>query len=151
MARELELTIKHLPRSCVALSDKGCIDSGGICHDLCLTMQGHKFNTNLFAIPVDEFNIVLGIHWPNQFGRIIWDFVARETEFGTTNFLKQGAVFCQLHIMEEEDGLETLLTELEYVFAHGTTRFDSYRDRPCGNDLKPRPAPIERRDLETML
>ena len=70
-AKELGLTVEHRPGICVALPDGGRLDSSGICRDISLYVQGYEFSADLFAIPLDGFDIVLGIRWLNRLGRIV--------------------------------------------------------------------------------
>ena len=128
-AKELGLTVEHRPGICVALPDGGRLDSSGICRDISLYVQGYEFSADLFAIPLDGFDIVLGIRWLNRLGRIVWDFVAREMEFtlnGETITLhgevpdrrpKNKQLF---HLSDEHTDLGLLLEEFEDIFATPT-------------------------------
>ncbi|KAL4563620.1 hypothetical protein LXL04_027665 [Taraxacum kok-saghyz] len=46
-----------------ALPDGGKLASSGISRNLQMAVQGYAFSADFFAIPLEGFDIVLGIHW----------------------------------------------------------------------------------------
>ncbi|KAG7583416.1 Protein kinase domain [Arabidopsis suecica] len=53
----------------------------GLCKGLSMTVEGHQFEADCFAIPLSGFDVVLGIRWLNALGRVMWDAPARTIEF----------------------------------------------------------------------
>ncbi|KAL4573276.1 hypothetical protein LXL04_020076 [Taraxacum kok-saghyz] len=49
--------------------------------DQTFQVQGFEFSADFFAIPLEGFDVVLGIRWLQRLGRILWDFTVREMEF----------------------------------------------------------------------
>jgi hypothetical protein len=39
-----------------------------------MVMGAEHFSTNLYMLPLDSFNIVLGVQWLCTLGTIMWDF-----------------------------------------------------------------------------
>ena len=46
-----------------------------------MSVQGHQFKADCFAIPLKGFDVVLGIRWLNALGRVIWDGLNKTIEF----------------------------------------------------------------------
>lgn len=80
-ANQLQIQLHHRPGLHVALPDGGKMASSGISRNLEMTVQGYEFSADFFAIPLEGFDLVLGIHWLKRLGRILWDFTVREMEF----------------------------------------------------------------------
>jgi hypothetical protein len=50
------------------------VTSGGVCHATYINIGLEHFSTDLYILPLDGFNIVLGIQWLRTLGPILWDF-----------------------------------------------------------------------------
>lgn len=53
----------------------------GLCQGLQISVQGHKFEADCFAIPLSEFDVVIGIRWLNALGHVVWDGPNHTIEF----------------------------------------------------------------------
>ena len=55
------------------------------CRDVCKsfswTMQGHTFQASVLALPLDNYDLVLGIQWLVELGDIIWNFRRLQMKF----------------------------------------------------------------------
>ncbi|KAL4582748.1 hypothetical protein LXL04_007307 [Taraxacum kok-saghyz] len=80
-AEQLQIPVQYQPGLRVALPDGGKLASSGISRNLQMAVQGYEFSADFFAIPLEGFDIVLGIHWLKRLGHILWDFTVREMEF----------------------------------------------------------------------
>ena len=45
-----------------------------VCKAFSWTMQGQTFQANVLALPLDNYDLVLGIQWLVKLGDIIWNF-----------------------------------------------------------------------------
>ncbi|KAL4579110.1 hypothetical protein LXL04_015245 [Taraxacum kok-saghyz] len=123
-AEQLGVTIQHRPGLRVALPDGGRMASSGISKNLPIEVQGYEFHADVFAIPLEGFDIVLGIRWLQQLGRILWDFTIREMEFtvGGKNvkWVGESPEAASLSLLnstdDQEPNLEGLLDEFEDIF-----------------------------------
>jgi hypothetical protein len=50
------------------------VTSGGVCRAAAMTMGSEQFHVNFYALPLDGFDIVLGVQWLRTLGPILWDF-----------------------------------------------------------------------------
>ncbi|KAL4574559.1 hypothetical protein LXL04_021392 [Taraxacum kok-saghyz] len=127
-AERLQILVHHRPGLCVALPDGGKMASNGISKDLHMAVQGCEFSADFFSIPLEGFDMVLGICWLQGLGQILWDFKVREMEFtmdgrpikwhGET---PNSATLATLtHHDETEPNLKTLLEEYSDIFEKPT-------------------------------
>lgn len=58
----------------VEVANSDHIASGGLCRSMPLCIDGEHFTVDGLAIPLDDFDIVLGIQWLCTLGSILWDF-----------------------------------------------------------------------------
>ena len=52
-----------------------------LCPQVTLTMQGTDFSLNLFVMPIEGLDIVLGVEWLQLLGRVSHDYSALSMEF----------------------------------------------------------------------
>jgi hypothetical protein len=57
------------------------IHTKGVCKELKVQMQGHTFNVDFYILPLGGCDMVLGIHWLQRLGPIMWDFSTLTMEF----------------------------------------------------------------------
>jgi hypothetical protein len=50
------------------------VTSGGVCRAAAMTVGSEQFHVNFYALPLDGFDIVLGVQWLRTLGPILWDF-----------------------------------------------------------------------------
>ena len=51
------------------------------CPQVNLTMQGYAFTLDLFVLPIEEPDVVLGIQWLQRFGRVSHDYASMTMDF----------------------------------------------------------------------
>ncbi|KAL4592193.1 hypothetical protein LXL04_005180 [Taraxacum kok-saghyz] len=123
-AQQLQVAVEHRQGLRVALPDGGKMASSGISKELKLLVQGYTFQLIFFSIPLEGFDLVLGVRWLQQLGPIMWDFTVREMEFkieGTTikwhGESPDAVTLATLTALDEaEPNLELLLHEFAAVF-----------------------------------
>jgi hypothetical protein len=57
------------------------VASQGVCKEADMMIGDEHFTTNLYMLPLDDFNIVLNVHWLRALGPIMWDFDALTMSF----------------------------------------------------------------------
>lgn len=62
----------HMTQVTVASGDH--ILSSGVCRTLPLEIGKDSFIMDCYVIPLDEFDVVLGVQWLATLGLILWDF-----------------------------------------------------------------------------
>lgn len=70
-ARNLGLTCAARNGLSVAVANGDRIQCAGRCHGVPLTINEEAFCIDLFAIPLDAFELILGVHWLRTLGPIV--------------------------------------------------------------------------------
>jgi hypothetical protein len=76
------------------------LQSYGICKDTTVDIQGEEFVMDCYTLPLEGFDVILGIQWLKSLGHIVWDFVALSMAF-----LRQGR---SVHLQGCGGGTSTL-------------------------------------------
>jgi hypothetical protein len=98
----------------------------GICRAAHVFIDTKEFVIDLFVIPLDGYDAVLGVHWLRTLGPILWDFAqARMTCWRDDHrVVWQGSVGRTItpvaHSLEATDILSLLLEEFSDIFATPT-------------------------------
>jgi hypothetical protein len=61
----------------------------GVISHAAVTIAGEQFTTDLFVMPLADYDIVKGTQWMTGLGPLTWDFTAR-----TLSFTRQGKPLC---------------------------------------------------------
>ena len=54
-----------------------------ICRQFVWKMQGQVFEAEVLALPLDKYDLVLGIQWLRELGDIVWNFKTLQMKFCT--------------------------------------------------------------------
>uniref|UniRef100_A0A453GDA1 Peptidase A2 domain-containing protein n=1 Tax=Aegilops tauschii subsp. strangulata TaxID=200361 RepID=A0A453GDA1_AEGTS len=108
----------------VMVANGNQVASGGVCRGLPLHIGEQQLTTDCFAIPLGSFDIVLGVSWLRNLGRILWDFDNMTVSFHwegqpvtwTYRVLSRSAVDRALVAPEPEDLMTELLAEFDNIF-----------------------------------
>ena len=65
----------------VTVANGDRIGSSGLGHGLPLEVGNEKFAIDCYAIPLDEFDLVLGVQWLETLGPILWDLSTKTMAF----------------------------------------------------------------------
>jgi hypothetical protein len=71
---ELGLKVRPRPDMKVTVANGEKVTSAGIVHELPVSIDQESFSINLYSLPLDGFDIVLGVQWLRTLGPILWDF-----------------------------------------------------------------------------
>jgi hypothetical protein len=91
------------------------LQSYGVCKNTSVDIQGEIFKIDCYTLPLEGFDVILGVHWLKSLGPIIWDFAALSMAF-----LRQGrSVRLQgcggghntLYLASQQDDLMTSLLQ----------------------------------------
>jgi len=76
VARRLGLLIEHRPGISVKVANGDRVTSPGVCKGTKIGIGKDTFTIDCFALPLDGFDIVLGVKWLKSLGPISFDFRA---------------------------------------------------------------------------
>ncbi|KAF3645204.1 hypothetical protein FXO38_19759 [Capsicum annuum] len=80
-AQRLDLPIQRRRNLYASVANGEKISSLGICMVVQFSVANHSFNVDLYVIPLDAFDIVLGIKWLQTLDPILWDFALLTMSF----------------------------------------------------------------------
>ncbi|KAJ1296380.1 hypothetical protein BS78_01G295900 [Paspalum vaginatum] len=73
-AHRLGLTPAARPGLTIGVDNGDCIPSTGVCSNTRITIGEESFDIDLYVIPLDGYELVLGCDWLRTLGPILWDF-----------------------------------------------------------------------------
>jgi hypothetical protein len=73
-ARWLQLQPEPWPGLTVVVTNDDQVASDGVYRATRVFIGSEEFILNLFVIPLDDFDMVLGVQWLRSLGSILWDF-----------------------------------------------------------------------------
>jgi hypothetical protein len=73
-ASRLHLDILPHPDLSVKVANGDRVATVGVCRATRVFIDTEEFVINLFVIPLDGYDVVLGVHWLCTLGPILWDF-----------------------------------------------------------------------------
>ena len=74
-ARRLGIACADRHGLSVAVANGDRIKCAGRCDGVTLSIDAEDFCIDFFAIPLEAFELILGVHWLRTLGPIVWDFV----------------------------------------------------------------------------
>ena len=81
MIPRLGISVQERPGLRVAVANGEKVSSGGICRGVAFQVGADSFITDFYSIPLDGFDVVLGIKWLSTLGPILWDFASLTMSF----------------------------------------------------------------------
>ncbi|KAH9775893.1 hypothetical protein KPL71_006536 [Citrus sinensis] len=81
VAKRLGLPIQPTANFCVYIGNGDFLVCKYVCPQVALTMQGTVFTLDLFVLPIEGPDVVLGIQWLQLLGRVSHDYSALSMEF----------------------------------------------------------------------
>jgi hypothetical protein len=121
MEHSLGLDIVHQPGLSVKVANGERLQSCGAYKATTITIQGESFVVDCYTLPLEGFDVILGIQWLQSLGPITWDFKALSMAFvregHSVRFIGCGGTPCSLYSVQPTDNLlDTLLTAYEDIF-----------------------------------
>jgi hypothetical protein len=74
VARRLNLQPSPRPGLNVAVANGDRVASDGVCSNTHIVIGTEEFIIDLYVIPLDGYDMVLGVHWLRTLGPLLWDF-----------------------------------------------------------------------------
>ncbi|MFS7916261.1 putative aspartic peptidase domain superfamily, DNA/RNA polymerase superfamily [Helianthus anomalus] len=137
LARKLKCHLKSIDKMTVGVANGTEINCTNYCPNFQWYMQNLWFTTDVLVIPLDNYDMVLGVQWLLTLGSIIWNFVDMTMQFsiGNTQCKLKGVdnnemTLCSVSSMNNLLGQEKKVAEAhlfsmqlqsaESEFQHGT-------------------------------
>jgi hypothetical protein len=74
VARRLLLQPTPRPGLNVMVANGDHVPNDGVCYGVHIFLNSEEFVIDLFVIPLDGYDMVLGVHWLRTLGPLLWDF-----------------------------------------------------------------------------
>ncbi|KAM1265584.1 hypothetical protein ACFX2J_035253 [Malus domestica] len=74
------------------IADRGKVSSSGCCTDAVLSIGGYECGVDLYSLPLEGCDIVLGVQWLSSVSPVLWDF-----QLLTMEFAKNGSQYKLIH------------------------------------------------------
>jgi hypothetical protein len=81
VAAQLGLWVEARPGLSVKVANGECVGCNGVCPKLPITIDKDDFNISCYVLPLDSFDVVLGVQWLRSLGPILWDFAHLSMSF----------------------------------------------------------------------
>ena len=78
---QLQLPVSGTPRFWVFIGNGDFLLCTQRCSSVPIALQGYKFTIDLFVLPIEGPDVVLGIQWLQSLGRVSHDYLASTMEF----------------------------------------------------------------------
>jgi hypothetical protein len=121
VVHRLGLDIMLWPRLSVKVANGEQVQSYGVCKATSLDVHGEQFSVDCYALPLEGFDVILGVHWLKSLGPIMWDFAALSMAFYRDGhvvcFRGVGSAPLSLHAIHTTRNLmESLLLDFADIF-----------------------------------
>ncbi|XP_062230008.1 uncharacterized protein LOC133927558 [Phragmites australis] len=73
-ARRAGLAPIPMPGLSIGVTNDDKITSAGICHDIAVYIDREAFCMDLYVLPLDKYDVILGCQWLRTLRPILWDF-----------------------------------------------------------------------------
>jgi hypothetical protein len=122
VAHRLGLQVTLQPGLSVKVASGERLQSYDPCRATTLTIQDEQFVMDCYTLPLEGFDVVLGVQWLRSLGPIVWDFAALSMAFicegWSVRFIGCGGAPEMVYSMQPVDNiLETLLQTYSDIFA----------------------------------
>jgi hypothetical protein len=81
VATQLGLLVEPRPGLSVKVANGDRVGCNGVCPKLSIAIDKEDFNVSCYVLPLDSFDVVLGVHWLRSLGPILWDFTHLSMSF----------------------------------------------------------------------
>jgi hypothetical protein len=72
----LGLDIMRRPGLSIKVANGERLQSYGVCKNTPVDIHGKIFKIDCYTLPLEGFDVILGVHWLKSLGPVIWDFAA---------------------------------------------------------------------------
>jgi hypothetical protein len=80
-AQRTGLPLQHRPQLTATVANGERVSCLGVICQAAFTVDGDTLSTDLFILPLAEYDVVLGTRWLATLGPVLWDFSARTMTF----------------------------------------------------------------------
>lgn len=92
LAKQLGCELQTIPSLKISAANGNHLVCKEVCKQFSFKMQGHEFAADFLILPLDNFDMILGIQWLTVLGDIMWNFNKLKMKFsvGKEQFCLQG-------------------------------------------------------------
>jgi hypothetical protein len=109
VVHRLGLTVTLRPGLSVKVANGEPLQSYGVCKNTPMHIQGETFVTDCYTLPLEGFDLILGVQWLKSLGPIVWDFAALSMAFVregcSVRLLGDGSACPTAHTAQLQDNL----------------------------------------------
>jgi hypothetical protein len=121
VVHELGLDVVQRSGLTVKVANRERLQSYGICKNTVVEIQGETFTMDCYTLPLEGFDVMLGVHWLKSLGPIAWDFTTLSMAFlrqgRSIRFIGCGGGSAGIYtISHEDDLLQALLQTYSDIF-----------------------------------
>jgi len=80
-AARLGLVYESRPGLSVGVANGDRVPCAGVCRALPISIGHERFDVDLYVLPLDDYDVVLGCTWLKTLGPILWDFERKSMAF----------------------------------------------------------------------
>lgn len=123
VAKRIGVQLTPLQGMKVTVANGDHVRGLGVHRGLLIDINNESFNIDCYALPLEGYDIVLGVQWLHVLGPIVWDFDLLTMSFWwhdhqvTRHGIASGRTAPRVHACAQERVLSDLLQEFETVFA----------------------------------
>jgi len=74
LARRLQCDVREVGPLSVGVADGKRLTTNQLCHDFRWNMQGNWFTTDVLLLPLESYDMILGVQWLLPLNDILWNF-----------------------------------------------------------------------------
>jgi hypothetical protein len=78
---QLGLLVEPRPGLSIKVANGDRVGCNGVCPKLPIAIDKEDFNVSCYVLPLDSFDVVLGVRWLHSLGPILWDFAHMSMSF----------------------------------------------------------------------
>jgi hypothetical protein len=122
VAGQLGLLVEPCHGLFVKVANGDRVGCNGVCPRLPITIHTEDFNVSCYVLPLDSFDVVLGVRWLRSLGPILWDFAHLSMSFWrhgrTVRWTGVGSTSPQCAMLStSRELLQALLDDYADIFA----------------------------------
>lgn len=71
---KIECKLKLIKGTTVKVANREKLNYNSMCEEFCWKVHGHQFSIDAYILPLNTYDLILGIQWLLTLGDILWNF-----------------------------------------------------------------------------